>query len=64
MSLAEKAIALLTVLRAEDVKTLPMAKRQHFADLCRHLADLAEIKAPPPKVGVLSELHRGERGHQ
>ena len=61
MSLAEKAFALIEVLRPEDVQALPMAKRQRFADLCRHLADLAEPKAPPARSGVLSRLSLGER---
>jgi hypothetical protein len=61
MSPAEKAFALLTVLTPEDVQALPMAKRQHFSELCRHLADLAEPKAPPARSGVLSRLSVGDR---
>lgn len=60
MSLAEKAIAMLTVLRPEDVHALPPAQRQQLANLCRHLAGIADPK-PLPKIGVLSDLHNGER---
>jgi hypothetical protein len=63
MSVAEKAIALLEVLRPEDVKALPPAKRQRFTDACRRLVDLVESNDPPPpiKAGVLYHLKNGER---
>lgn len=61
MSIAEKALALLTVIRPEDVQALPPAKRQQFTQACRHLADIAEPKPPPPKAGVLADLRNGNR---
>lgn len=64
MSIAEKAYALLGALTPADIQALPPAKRQRFADLCRHLAEVAERPiATPAKVGILADLRRGDRGH-
>jgi hypothetical protein len=63
VSVAEKALALLNVIRPEDLATLPPAQRQIFANVCLHLAGLAEMK-PPPKVGVLADLRNGTPRHE
>ena len=57
----QKIEALLVAITRAEIDALPAAKRQRFAQLCRHLADLAEAKAPPPKAGVLSDLRNGNR---
>jgi hypothetical protein len=59
MSLAAKVLALLTSLSPADVEALPPFERRRLADLCRHVADLAERDVP--KAGVLARLHDGER---
>jgi hypothetical protein len=66
MSLAEKTIALLGVLRAVDVQELPPAKRKAFADLCRHVAEWADPSARivTPRSGVLYDLKSGSPRHE
>ncbi|MFZ1105280.1 MAG: hypothetical protein WAN86_20925 [Hyphomicrobiaceae bacterium] len=61
MSVIEKTVALLGVLTPNDVQALPPAKRRHFADMCKHLANLAEPRSTPPKTGILSDLRQGYR---
>jgi hypothetical protein len=61
MSVIEKTVALLGVLTPHDVQALPPAKRRHFADMCKYLAELAEQRPAAPKSGILSDLRRGFR---
>jgi hypothetical protein len=61
MSVIEKTVALLGVLTPHDVQALPPAKRRHFADMCKYLAELAEQRPVTPKTGILSDLRRGFR---
>jgi hypothetical protein len=61
MSVIEKTVALLGVLTPHDVQALPPAKRRHFADVCKYLADIAEPRPAPPKTGILSDLRQGYR---
>jgi hypothetical protein len=61
MSVAEKALALLNIIRPEDLATLPPAQRERFAQICLHVAGLAEPKPPMPKAGVLADLRNGHR---
>jgi hypothetical protein len=61
MSVIEKTVALLGVLTPNDVQALPPAKRRHFADMCKYLANLAEPRPAPPKTGILSDLRQGYR---
>jgi hypothetical protein len=58
MSVVEKTIALLGGLNPADLQRLPPAQRRRFADMCRHLADMAEPRTYPavPKAGVLFDL--------
>lgn len=56
MSIASQARALLTVLDARDFDAMPPAERRRFADLCRHVASMAEPKAAKPTVGVLADV--------
>lgn len=63
MSLAEKAYALLGTLTPADIQALPPAKRQQFAALCKHLAEVADRPIATPKSGILDDLRRGHRGH-
>jgi hypothetical protein len=58
MSTAEKAAAVLEVVTRADVETMPPAKRQRLAALCRHVAGWAEPQAPAPKAGVLADVRR------
>ena len=63
MSVVEKTIALLGGLNPADLQTLPPAQRRRFADMCRHLADMAEPRAyqAVPKTGVLFDLQSRRR---
>ena len=63
MSVANKIAALFNVLTREEVDALSPAERRHFADLCRHWADFADIRprAAGPRSGVLADLKRGWR---
>ena len=59
--LATKVSALLTAITPADVEALPPIQRRRFADLCRHVASLAERAEPEAKAGVLARLSQGER---
>jgi hypothetical protein len=62
MSVIEKTIALLGGLTPADVQALPPAQRRRFADICRHLAVMAEPRDDKtPKAGVLSHLQTWRR---
>jgi hypothetical protein len=62
MSVVEKAEAIMGSLTPTDLAALPPAQRRRFADLCRHLADLAEPHPDrEPKAGVLADLKNGLR---
>jgi hypothetical protein len=61
MTIATKVAALLGTIRKQDVEQLPPVERRRFADLCRHVARLAEPKDGPPKAGVLYDLKDGHR---
>ena len=62
MSVINKTVALLDALTPADVQALTPFERRRFADLCRHLAELAE-QPDIPKAGLLSDLHRGDRAN-
>ena len=58
----DKVTALLAGLDAAELDRLPPARRQRFAELCRHWMQLAELRREEaPKSGVLSDLRRGQR---
>lgn len=62
MSIAKKVAALLIAVRRQDIEELSPAERQRFADLCRHLAGLAEPKmSTHRRSGVLCDLKSGHR---
>jgi hypothetical protein len=61
LELVDKAVALLCVLRREDIEALPPAERRRLADTCRHVAGIAEPPSPRQGKGVLSALQAGER---
>jgi hypothetical protein len=61
MTIATKVAALLGSIRRQDVEGLPPVERRRFADLCRHVAKLAEPEGTPPKAGVLYELKNCRR---
>jgi hypothetical protein len=63
MSVVEKTIALLGGLSPADLQALPPAQRRRFADMCRHLADMAEPRAyqAMAKTGVLFDLQSRRR---
>jgi hypothetical protein len=60
MSLATKVHALLTSLSPADIQALSPFERRRLADLCRHVAEMAEHSSLP-KAGVLALLGRGDR---
>src|SRR5688572_1705629 len=45
MTIVTKVAALLVAVRRQDIERLSPAERQRLADLCRHVAAMAE---PPP----------------
>jgi hypothetical protein len=61
MTIATKVAALLGTIRRQDVEALPPVERRRFAELCRHVARLAEPQSTPPKAGVLYDLKVGRR---
>ena len=65
MPLAQKVAALLGALTPADVDALPPIQRRRFADLCRHVAEMAEReeKKELPKAGFFAELADG-RGRE
>jgi hypothetical protein len=64
MTLATKVFALLTSLSPSDIETLPPFERRRLADLCRHVAEIAEREEKSaPKAGFMAELADG-RGRE
>ena len=61
MVIATKVAELLGTIRRQDVEELSPVERRRFADLCRHVARLAEPEDVPPKAGVLYHLKDGHR---
>ena len=61
MSVVGKAAALLLLVRRQEVEELPPAERRRLADLCRHVAGLAEPRNPVPNAGILYDLKRYRR---
>jgi hypothetical protein len=61
MTIATKVAALLGSIRRQDVEGLPPVERRRFADLCRHVANLAELEDTSPKAGILYELRNCRR---
>jgi hypothetical protein len=61
MPAADTITALFEQLKREDVDAMPPAKRERFAQLCRHWADFASIRPKAPKSGVLVELQARRR---
>ncbi len=62
MTIANKVAALLVALRRKDVEELSPAERQRLADLCRHVAALADPPAGAhARSGVLHDLRTGHR---
>jgi hypothetical protein len=62
MSIATKVAALLVAVRRQDIEDLPPAERQRFANLCRHVAAMAERQpGSHPRSGVLGALKSGCR---
>jgi hypothetical protein len=61
MAIASKVAELLGNIRRQDVDELSPVERRRFADLCRHVARLAEPADAPPKAGVLYHLKGGHR---
>ncbi len=62
MSLAAKVHALLVSLSPADIAALAPVERRRLADLCRHVAAMAD-RAGEPKVGVLADLRNGHPRH-
>ena len=60
--IADRVITFLDSLSREELDRLPPARRQKFAALCHHWAQLAERPPKEPKPGVLSALKSGDRG--
>lgn len=71
MSVAETVIALIEGLTPEQIRRMPLARRQRFAAICRHWASIAdgEPKTPEqilkdaaaatsPKSGVIPDIRR------
>ena len=61
MSITDQAHAYLGFLEPKDFERMPPAQRQRFADLCRHVALLAEPPVQRPRSGVLYDLRVGVR---
>jgi Cdc6-like AAA superfamily ATPase len=60
MSLATKVMALLASLSPSDIAELSPFERRRLADLCRHVAELAEReKKELPKAEFITELADG-----
>jgi hypothetical protein len=59
--IADRIIAFLDSLNREELERLPPARRQKFAALCHHWAQLAERPPKEPRAGVLSALKNGDR---
>jgi hypothetical protein len=63
MPVVEKAAALLEAITPAELAAMPPARRRRFADLCRHVAGLAE-PVEQPKAGVLAEIRAGAPRHE
>lgn len=63
MRVADKTLALMIVLRPDEIRQMPDADRQRLAEQCRRIADIAEppVARLPRTCGVLSDLRRGWR---
>ena len=61
IALIDKAVAALAVLNLDNLGNAPPAVRRRLADICPHVAGIAEPKPATPKAGVLSALKGGER---
>jgi hypothetical protein len=61
MRLTAQLAIILFAIDPADIEELSAAQRQRLADLCRHVAAMAEPPAQKPKAGVLASLHDGER---
>ena len=61
IALVDKAIAALAALDLVAIEKVPPAGRRRLADICRHIAGIAEPKPATPKTGVLSDLKGGDR---
>jgi hypothetical protein len=60
--ITDKVLALLIVLRPDEIRAAPSDTRRRLAALCKHVAEIAEHPASaPPNVGVLNDLRRGFR---
>jgi hypothetical protein len=64
MPVVEKAAALLEAITPAELAAMPPARRRRFADLCRHVAGLAEPRTDTPKAGVLAEIRAGTPRHE
>jgi hypothetical protein len=60
IALIDKAVALLTAIDANSLENAPPAERRRLADICRHIAAVAEPKPAEPKAGVLFDLKNGK----
>ena len=62
MTIAAKIAALLPVVRRQDIEELPPFERRRLADLCRHIASIADPPAQQEqRSGVLVELKNYQR---
>jgi hypothetical protein len=61
IALIDKAVAALAALNLDNLDSAPPAERRRLADICRHVAGIAEPKPTTPKVGVLADLKGGNR---
>jgi len=61
-TVAAKIAALANAVTKDDLQAMRPVERRRFAELCRHLADLADPKTEAPKSGVLADLRKGHRG--
>ena len=57
-----KLLALLDSLSQEDIDALPPAHRQRLGALLTYWGNRCDPPKDEPKIGVLSDLSRGERG--
>jgi hypothetical protein len=62
MSVIDKLAALLEGLTQTDIEALPPAHRQRLGALLTYWGNRCNPPKDEPKSGVLSDLHRGDRG--
>ena len=60
IALIDKAVAALSVLNLDHLENVPPAERRRLADICKHVAALAEPKAERPRSGILAALQDRE----